>query len=180
MSVLNSYTLLWRHINTGTFMYGTKLRFQDEGTEFNNPLMPSGTVIHDWRMLTTFSEHKTVPSLPILKKGYHYNVLLNFDAQPQGSAYIKMTFYRKNDTEHSYLIIKHSDTTFQFPGEAYAYKIELINAGLSHLFFKNIKIQEIGKADTVAHEIVDREVNLDVLNRVIFGVRSDMRGGQNG
>lgn len=54
MSALNSYTLTWRHINTTTFMYGTKLRIEDDGTYFNNPLMPSGTVIHDWRMLTTF------------------------------------------------------------------------------------------------------------------------------
>ena len=49
-------------------MYGTKLRIEDDGTYFNNPLMPSGTVIHDWRMLTTFSEHKYAPSLPILKR----------------------------------------------------------------------------------------------------------------
>ena len=48
-------------------MYGTKLRIEDDGTYFNNPLMPSGTVIHDWRMLTTFSEHKYAPC-PILKR----------------------------------------------------------------------------------------------------------------
>ena len=36
MSALNSYTLTWRHINTTTFMYGTKLRIEDDGTYFNN------------------------------------------------------------------------------------------------------------------------------------------------
>lgn len=61
---------------------------------------------------------------------------LNYNVKPLGSVYIKITFYRKNDTEHSNLIIQNSDAEFEFPEEAYAYKIELINAGLSELFSK--------------------------------------------
>lgn len=94
--------------------------------------------------------------------------------------YIKITFYRKNDTEHSNLIIQNSDAEFEFPEEAYAYKIELINAGLSELFFKNIIIQELDTDESETHSIVESKVNLDVLNRVIFGESVYVRGDQNG
>ncbi|UDI77285.1 accessory Sec system protein Asp3 [Staphylococcus taiwanensis] len=180
MSALNSYALAWRHINTTTFMYGTTLRFKDEGTYFHNPLMPSGTVIHDWHMLTTFNEDKTVPYLPILKKGQQYKILLNYDVQPQGAAYVKITFYRKNDTEYSYLIIQDDMAEFQFPVEAYAYKIELINAGLTDLLFKNIKIEEMPTETDENQDIVENKVNLKVLNRVLFDENEYMRGGLDG
>ena len=87
-------------------------------------------------MLTTFSEHKYAPSLPILKKKQQYKVIFKLQCRASRGVYIKITFYRKNDTEHSNLIIQNSDAEFEFPEEAYAYKIELINAGLSELFSK--------------------------------------------
>ena len=74
--------------------------------------------------------------MPYFEKKQHYKVALNYNVKPLGSVYIKITFYRKNDTEHSNLIIQNSDAEFEFPEEAYAYKIELINAGLSELFSK--------------------------------------------
>ena len=64
-------------------MYGTKLRIEDDGTYFNNPLMPSGTVIHDWRMLTTFSEHKRAIA-PYFEKKQQYKVILNYNVEPLG------------------------------------------------------------------------------------------------
>ena len=104
---------------------------------------------------------------------------LNYNVKPLGSVYIKITFYRKNDTEHSNLIIQNSDAEFEFPEEAYAYKIELINAGLSK-FFKNIIIQELDTDESETQSIVESKVNLDVLNRVIFGESVNARGDQNG
>ncbi|WP_276516911.1 accessory Sec system protein Asp3 [Staphylococcus petrasii] len=181
MSVLNNHILYWRHINKETFMYGTKLRFDSDVTYFENPLMPSGTVIHDWHMITNFNVRKTVPSLPILKKGHYYQVTLNYQVEPQGAAYIKLTFYRKNDTELSYLIIKDDMTKFQFPAEAYAYKIELINAGLSVLHFQNIKIKEVIGDENVKGEFQDESYSaLDVINRVLFKTRVSDGGGQDG
>ncbi len=115
-----------------------------------------------------------------MKKKQQYKVTLNYNVEPLGSVYIKITFYRKNDTEHSNLIIQNSDAEFEFPEEAYAYKIELINAGLSELFFKNIIIQELDTDESETQSIVESKVNLDVLNRVIFGESVNARGDQNG
>ncbi|WP_366151364.1 accessory Sec system protein Asp3, partial [Clostridioides difficile] len=36
------------------------------------------------------------PKLPILKKGRQYQFQFNFEVEPEGAAYFKMKFYRKN------------------------------------------------------------------------------------
>lgn len=168
MLALNNYRIEWRSIHPSTFMYGTTLQFKKEGTLFKNSLMPSGTVIHDWHMLTRFDVDKTVPSLPILRRGYRYEIKLNFDVQPQRAAYVKVTFYRKNDSELSYLIIEKEDemTEFKFPEEAYAYKIELINAGLNFLLFHNLTISEIGHHGQENDNVIDTD-KIEIINKVI-------------
>lgn len=47
-------------------------------------------------------------------------------------------------------------------------------------FFKNIIIQELDTDESETHSIVESKVNLDVLNRVIFGESVYVRGDQNG
>nr|WP_241523186.1 accessory Sec system protein Asp3 [Staphylococcus delphini] len=49
-------------------MYGSILRFKPTETLFENELMPSGIVIHEWKMITAYDEESLVPALPILKK----------------------------------------------------------------------------------------------------------------
>lgn len=182
MSMQNEFKIEWRHINRKTFMYGTKLQFKEDGAYFENPLMPSGTVIHDWHMITDFYNDKAVPSLPILKRGHRYTLTLNYKVNPPGAAYIKMTFYRKNDTEISYLIIKEDVSEFQFPVEAYAYKLELINAGLSVLHFQNIEIKELSanKDEMTDSEVSNAQSKVEVMNRVIAKARGRNGGGADG
>ena len=62
------FEVKWRLVNSSTFMYGTKLRFNQDNIYFENPLMPSGTIIHSWYMLTDFAEDRVSPKLPILKR----------------------------------------------------------------------------------------------------------------
>lgn len=79
------------------------------------------------------------------------------------------------------MIIKDDMTKFQFPAEAYAYKIELINAGLSVLHFQNIKIKEVIGDENVKGEFQDESYSaLDVINRVLFKTRVSDGGGQDG
>ena len=35
------FEVKWRLVNSSTFMYGTKLRFNQDNIYFENPLMPS-------------------------------------------------------------------------------------------------------------------------------------------
>ena len=77
-------------------MYGTKLRFNQDNIYFENPLMPSGTIIHSWYMLTDFAENRVSPKLPILKKGTNINFNLILKLNLRGAAYFKNEkFYRR-------------------------------------------------------------------------------------
>ncbi|WKU93638.1 accessory Sec system protein Asp3 [Staphylococcus saprophyticus] len=53
-------------------MYGAKLKFNNNFVSMDNSLMPSGMVIHEWNMLSSYTTNKQVPSLPLLKKGNNY------------------------------------------------------------------------------------------------------------
>ena len=46
MQEAKQFEVKWRLVNLTTFMYGTKLHFNNDDIYFENPLMPSGTVIH--------------------------------------------------------------------------------------------------------------------------------------
>ena len=105
------FEVKWRLVNSSTFMYGTKLRFNQDNIYFENPLMPSGTIIHSWYMLTDFAEDRVSPKLPILKKGHQYQFQFNFEVEPKGAAYFKMKFYRKNKEILSHQILKNKKAT---------------------------------------------------------------------
>ena len=47
------FEVKWRLVNSSTFMYGTKLRFNQDNIYFENPLMPSGTIIHSCLLYTS-------------------------------------------------------------------------------------------------------------------------------
>ena len=56
-------------------------------------------------MLTDFAEDRVSPKLPILK-GRQYQFQFNFEVEPEGAAYFKMKFYRKNKEILSHQILK--------------------------------------------------------------------------
>ena len=54
-----------------------------------------------------------------------------------------MKFYRKNKEILSHQILKNKKENIVYPREAYSYDLELINAGINHLSFRNIIVQEL-------------------------------------
>ena len=54
-----------------------------------------------------------------------------------------MKFYRKNKEILSHQILKIKKKILFYPREAYSYELELINAGMNHLSFHNIIVQEL-------------------------------------
>ncbi|MDU1499956.1 MAG: accessory Sec system protein Asp3 [Staphylococcus epidermidis] len=155
------FEVKWRLVNSSTFMYGTKLRFNQDNIYFENPLMPSGTIIHSWYMLTDFAEDRVSPKLPIF--------------EPKGAAYFKMKFYRKNKEILSHQILKNKKENIVYPREAYSYDLELINAGINHLSFRNIIVQELREDSNQAYETtkyIDPEKKLKVINQIITNIRT--------
>lgn len=136
------FDITWKKVHKSTFMYGSKLKFNNNFVSMDNSLMPSGMVIHEWNMLSSYTTNKQVPSLPLLKKGSNYKIKFDYDVIPEKSVYFKIVLYKKNGEKIKTMIIEDDDSEFEYPKDAYSYKIELMNAGFQHLQFYRISIED--------------------------------------
>ncbi|AVQ34053.1 accessory Sec system protein Asp3 [Staphylococcus muscae] len=137
-----SHVIRWREVASDTFMYGTRLIFHEGETVFENARMPSGIVMHAWKMITDYTMEKMVPQLPILKHGQTYRFRFDYDVIPEGHLYAKMIFKRRNGTELESLIIKSKEIVVTYPTEAFTYELQLINAAVTQVHFRSIEISE--------------------------------------
>ena len=136
------FDITWKKVHKSTFMYGSKLKFNNNFVSMDNSLMPSGMVIHEWNMLSSYTTNKQVPSLPLLKKGSNYKIKFDYDVIPEKSVYFKIVLYKKNGEKIKTMIIEDDDSEFEYPKDAYSYKIELMNAGFQHLQFYRTIIED--------------------------------------
>ncbi|MGX0848310.1 accessory Sec system protein Asp3 [Staphylococcus auricularis] len=156
MTTKHDFTITWQQVNKSTFMYGTQLDFTDAGTIFENPLMPSGIVIHDWAMTNDYTSDKSVPTLPILKRESTYHIEFDYDVTPDTGIYFKLVFYRKNGTELDAKIIQTHAYDFTYPKAAYTYEIQMINSAAQHLTFRQFTITEVTEVPTIEETVVCR------------------------
>ncbi|QHW35950.1 accessory Sec system protein Asp3 [Staphylococcus ursi] len=166
MQTKQTMTIFWRNTNGETYQHGSTIRFQPNGTYFENQLMPSGLPIHLWTMTTQFDKEGRTPSLPILKRGHRYRLTFEVAVNPVGSVYFVLTFYRKNDTEIKQLMINETNKDFEFPKAAYRYDIRLMNAACHQLLFRRIVIAELAQEDDVKStpSLYEAQVN-DIIRR---------------
>ncbi|WP_226956364.1 accessory Sec system protein Asp3 [Staphylococcus sp. B2-b] len=54
----------------------------------------------------------------------------------------QIVLYKKNGEKIKTMIIEDDDIEFEYPKDAYSYKIELMNAGFQHLQFRRIIIED--------------------------------------
>lgn len=142
MNQNNRLEITWKKVHKSTFMYGAKLKFNNNFVSMDNSLMPSGMVIHEWNMLSSCTTNKQVPSLPLLKKKSNYKIRFDYDVTPEKSVYFKIVLYKKNGEQIKAMIIEEDDIEFEYPKDAYSYKIELMNAGFQNLQFRRIIIED--------------------------------------
>lgn len=132
----------WDAIDTNTFMYGSRVKFQD-GVFFENLLMPSGTIIHVWYMTTRYFQTRNVPTLPILRRKQQYKIEMNIETIPENSVYIKLKFYKRDLSLIEQLVITEPTGTFIYPADAYEYRIELISSAVRSFHYKSMIITEM-------------------------------------
>ncbi|UXS29353.1 accessory Sec system protein Asp3 [Staphylococcus delphini] len=167
-------TILWRHTHQHTYQYGATIQFHPQGTYFKNQLMPSGLQIHAWTMTTHFDQEGRTPSLPILKRGHHYRLTFEVSATPAHSVYFVVTFYRKNDTEISQLMINEAQKDFEYPKEAYRYDIRMMNTACHHLMFRRIVLTELETHHENSTALNPYE-NIQQVNQIIQATRHPSR-----
>ncbi|UOB20344.1 accessory Sec system protein Asp3 [Macrococcus armenti] len=136
---MNKYIIHWDNIVKSTFLYGTLLQ-QDKRVTFENHQIPSGIVMHEWSMKSSFYNNRTKPGLPLLKRGTTYQMKFHYNAIPETSIYFKIECYKRNGERIVTHIIKEKQFEFEYPSAAYDYKIFMMSANVNTLTFDNIEI----------------------------------------
>lgn len=162
----------WTEATSDTFMYGSRLRFHNNEMLFENPLMPSGEVIHRWHTMMYYPSNKAIPQLPLLKQGQSYRFQLDYTVEPEGAVYFKVIFKKRNGTEADVVTIEDTVATITYPTNAFSYEIHMINAAATRVIFRSIRItalqqQNDGEEGLYISEMRHTNDDTDVVNVVL-------------
>lgn len=72
------WKIYWNDYLFGTYLHGSKITFhKKDDIEFENELMPPGTVIKEWYSKVNYQMMRTEPSLPIIDGESSYHIQVN-------------------------------------------------------------------------------------------------------
>ena len=126
-----------------TFLCGSTIRvYQNREIYFENRLMVSGQMIHEWCDSFNYQGDRLTPSLPLLKKGHAYTIKAEMDLIPASSVFLKIIFFDRYRKELSSVVSKTQSLDFIYPKEAYNYRVQLLNAGLEEMHFRYIMVKK--------------------------------------
>lgn len=138
------WKIYWREYCSQTYLYGSEVIFhRQDDVEFQNRLMPLGTVINEWFSKTDFQGQHVEPALPILDGTCHYHVSIHMDVPEGEHCPVRLLFYDRSGGEAGRLDIQDKEADFQCPPTTYYYKMQLVNGGVTHFHFHSVVIQEI-------------------------------------
>lgn len=168
----------WGQLRQEDFLYGSQIRFNQD-TEllyWENPLMPSGKVIHEWSSRVHFQETREPIQLPTLIPGNQYALKAVVSDHVEGKLKIKITFYDYHLELIEEIFFDLNQIEFSIPSQCLFYKIALINAGLDEFIFRELvlyeedkQIQVIENAKLWRNTIHHIDPNSEMLNVQITG-----------
>lgn len=142
--ILESWNIYWNEFASNTYTYGSKIQFHArDDVEYENELMPPGTVIKEWFSRTSFQRDKIEPMLPLIDGEGTYQFLSNIDCEEDESALFRLVFYDRFEKEVDSISIWEPMVTFRCPLQTYSYRLQLINGGMTHFRFHSAMIREI-------------------------------------
>lgn len=138
------WTIYWNEYSSDTYLYGSEIWYHRKNdVEFQNSLMPPGTVIKQWYSRTNYQMQRIEPSLPMIDGEAGYRVSVDIDCKEGEAWIIRLIFYDKYDVEAGSVTVRDEETDFQCPLRTYSYRMQLINGGMTHFHFHSVTIQEI-------------------------------------
>ena len=138
------WTIYWNEYSSDTYLYGSQLSFhKKDDVEFENLLMPPGTIIKQWYSKTNFQMQKIEPSLPMIDGESSYQIIMNVDVPDGENIMGRLVFFDRYGMEAGSIFLRDKETEFRCPLKTYSYSLQLINSGVTHLHFHSIEIQEI-------------------------------------
>lgn len=130
----------WDNISN-TYMAGTRLKkAADRSIVFENKMMAPGQQIMTWSSVNNYQQAKSVPELPLLLNGEHYQLFIKAKTEPEGTAIKRLTFFDGQRQKIKQLDFKQDHYDFTFPSDAVTYNFSLINAGCEKIKFDRLQI----------------------------------------
>ncbi len=138
------WNIYWNEYSSDTYLYGSEITYhKKDDVEFQNLLMPSGTVIKKWYSKTNFQSHKIEPALPMIDGESRYQVMVNIDTLPGECCLVRLVFLDRYEAEAGSIVVRDKVMNIQCPLKTYSYRMELINGGVSRFHFHSIVIREV-------------------------------------
>ena len=138
------WTIYWSEYASDTYLYGSKVTFhKKDDVEFQNLLMPPGTIIKQWYSKTNFQMQKIEPTLPIIDGEGEYLITLNIDTAEDELCLGRLVYFDRYGMEAGNLTLRDRETRFRCPLKTYSYQLQLINGGVTNFHFHSIVIQEV-------------------------------------
>lgn len=139
-----AWKIYWNNYTTNSYLYGSEIIFHDRShVEFENRLMPPGTVINSWYSLTNFQTDRIEPSLPIIDGEIKYRITANIEVESSNQVLLRLVYYDRYKEEIGNEVITNLRGEFQCPLKTYSYELQLISGGVTKMDFHWIVIQEV-------------------------------------
>lgn len=138
------WTIYWNEYAANTYLYGSRVRFiAKDDVEFQNQLMPPGTVLKTWYSKTNYQAQRIEPTLPMIDGEGRYRLTVNIDTLEREQWLMQLVFYDRFEKEAGKMIIRDAETDFRCPMKTYSYCLQLINGGMTKFHFHYVTIQEL-------------------------------------
>ncbi|MCR4740342.1 MAG: accessory Sec system protein Asp3 [Lachnospiraceae bacterium] len=141
--VIGSWKIYWNEYASDTYLYGARLTVHKiNDVEYENQLMPPGTIIKQWYSSVNFQRKKIEPALPIIDGESRYHISVNIEGLE--GMIVRLSFLDRYGQEFDGLIIRGKEMDFRCPLKTYSYNMQLISGGGHYFRFHNIIISELG------------------------------------
>ena len=138
------WIIYWNEYSSNTYLYGPEVSYHaKDDVEYENLLMPPGTVIRQWYSKTYYQMQRIEPALPMIDGESRYRVTVHIDCPENEMWLIQLVFCDKYDAVAGRVAIRDQVSYFQCPLRTYSYRMELVNGGMTRFHFHYVEIQEV-------------------------------------
>ena len=138
------WTIYWNEYASDTYLYGSDITYhKKDDVEYENLLMPPGTIIKQWYSKTNFQIQKIEPALPMIDGESKYLIRVNIECAQKENCQVRLVFYDRYEKEAGSITLRDETTEFRCPLKTYSYCMQLINGGVTKFHFHSIVIQEV-------------------------------------
>lgn len=137
------FKIIWSQTLSSYFRYGSTISFiKNKEVRFENGALSPGASVVTWTSDANYNGTRSVLQLPLLERGKKYRLKLNGEVLPEKSILIKIDFLNRVSETVSSCFLKNNQEIFQYPEEAYYYKISILSMGMESLNFKEMILTE--------------------------------------